>query len=134
MIKKQNKKISKLKKLWLVVGGVLLIAIGIISYPSFLTTPHPPNYDGYSKASLKMFYYACNIFWEEKGEDENCVAEELSKNTHGFSMEGNFSNIKLEGEGNKKTFHATAFHQKNARIFEINQDGEISLLIEMSDP
>lgn len=134
MKKSKQKKISKSKKLGFIVGGILLVIIGVISYPSFLTPPHPSNYDGYAKSSLKMFYYACNVFWEEKGADKNCVADGLSEETHGFSMNGNFSKIKLEGDGNRQNFHATAFHQKSKRIFEINQDGEITLMIELSHP
>jgi hypothetical protein len=48
-------------------------------------------------------------------------------------MEGNLAKVKLEGEGNRETFSATAFHQKSLSIFEKNKDGETSLLISMSE-
>ncbi len=128
----QNNKVSKLKKSWLVIAGILLVLLGVLIYSNFMP-PNPPNYDGYSKAALRMFYFACNVFWEEKGADKNCVAEGLSEETHGFSMGGHFSKVKLEGEGNRKTFSATAFHKNSLKIFEINKDGKINLLIEMSE-
>ncbi len=73
---------------------------------------------------LSSYYAACDSYWKDAGDDQECTLEIVADMTFPYTPG---SNVKITGSGTRATFHAEAVSEGSEQVFSINGRGEISL-------
>jgi hypothetical protein len=105
----------------LAIVTLLLVGISI----NFIFRPTPfalKRYEAATKSQLHNLWLACNVYWEDKGQESICSEDIIKDLDYGFVQ---LPEVEIYGSGNKEKFSITASHKKVEKVFKLKSDGEI---------
>lgn len=106
--------------------GAVILSIFLLAYivgaPGFFQY-RARAYDSDAKSNLHYMFVACQAYWLENGDDQNCDLNIVSQEEYGFVLN---DKVSIDGKGMAEDFTATAHHEAGSHIFTINNQGEVT--------